>query len=677
MKLSYPIFIFLFIIPLNLCATEIKDITFPNSCPQFSICEISFSSSNDPYLNPFDPDIVDIKITVNPPTGSPITVYAFWFQDYDITGGDTGWENYTPKNTPQWRARYAPTVSGEHSFFITLKDSSGTVNSATYQFNVNPSRSKGFLSRHNSNYKYLQFSNGDLYLPIGHNVAFREGAPTSSKDGTVLWEEYYSRMEINGENWSRLWMTDLDRNTLEWDSSLFYDYKGLGKYSLVAAYRIDKNLEIAGQHGIYVQLVLHDHGQFSTHVNARWSSNPYNSSKGGLVSNPNYYFSDDSCKIYTKKRLRYIAARYSAYSSLLAYELFNEIQFTGNGFEDSFRTAYNDAALQNSVETWHKEMALHLKNHDPYKHLITTSSDDDNKDLHPDWTNLNDVWADANFDLIQIHHYRNTTGMTVADRDSQVMDRVNFLRSSFHKPVWCAEFGIGGFQRDTGGNEDPDACWTLDGYDPVNSPALFNPDLSAADTAHLNQGTHLHNLLWSGLVSESVNAYWWWGRYIHEDNARNRTAANGFPLYYHYKIARAYLNAVGAANWGMQNLVNPEPVISGDIKVFGSKNKENIYLFIRDKKNDFGTGYAPGNLVPNRTLENAEIIINDMENSKKFNLTFYDTWDNITPLRIIKTNEESSSTTGSIKIKIPPFQRDIAVYVVKKQSSIGNWKLLY
>ena len=132
---------------------------------------------------------------------------------------------------------------------------------------------------------------------------------------------------------------------------------------------------------------------------------------------------------------------------------------------------------------------------------MTTSNEDDWNALYPNWTHLDDIWNDSNIDLIQVHHYRTTAwggGLEVYNRDQAVSDLIGSLRNEFGKPVFCAEFGIGDQRKGSNDFEHPDACWTLDGYDPVNSSALFNPTLSSDHRDdHLNEGTHLHNLLWS------------------------------------------------------------------------------------------------------------------------------------------------------------------------------------
>lgn len=71
--------------------------------------------------------------------------------------------------------------------------------------------------------------------------------------------------------------------------------------------------------------------------------------------------------------LRYMVARFAASPSILAWELFNEVESVD---------AVHDGRWAD-VEAWHEEMATYLRSIDPYHHLITTSSNIGQKGLWP------------------------------------------------------------------------------------------------------------------------------------------------------------------------------------------------------------------------------------------------------------------------------------------------------
>ena len=71
-----------------------------------------------------------------------------------------------------------------------------------------------------------------------------------------------------GQNWTRVWMTDFYITAIEWNATHWSgQYDGVGQYGDVPAFRVEQILDLAEQYGLEVQLVLNDHGQFSSHVN--------------------------------------------------------------------------------------------------------------------------------------------------------------------------------------------------------------------------------------------------------------------------------------------------------------------------------------------------------------------------------------------------------------------------
>jgi hypothetical protein len=123
--------------------------------------------------------------------------------------------------------------------------------------------------------------------------------------------------------------------------------------------------------GIHFQMTLQHHGQYSTSVDANWNDNPYrtNNGQGGFLLNATNFFTDATAKSLTKRKLRYAIARWGYSPSIMAWELFNEVQFTDAA------GAGNPANGQwGLIQAWHNEMASFLHSQDPYQHLVTSSS---------------------------------------------------------------------------------------------------------------------------------------------------------------------------------------------------------------------------------------------------------------------------------------------------------------
>lgn len=84
-------------------------------------------------------------------------------------------------------------------------------------------------------------------------------------------------------------------------------------------------MERAERHGIYFQLVLQHHGQYTT-TNSNWDENPWNAENGGFLNTPEEFLTSERAKELTRRKYRYIMARWSYSPQIMAWELFNEVQ---------------------------------------------------------------------------------------------------------------------------------------------------------------------------------------------------------------------------------------------------------------------------------------------------------------------------------------------------------------
>ncbi|NUN98031.1 MAG: DUF5060 domain-containing protein [Candidatus Omnitrophica bacterium] len=587
----------------------------------------SFSSAE-----PFDPDIIDAGAVITTPTGEEILIPAFYTQDYTI--GNPAYESYTPLGAPYWKVRFTPCEVGVHSYFLRARDQTGETQTEVFTFEALPSTRKGFVRRHPHNPLALAYDDGSLYFPIGHNIAFGDGIP-ANLNGTAYYSALFSGLAASRGNWSRVWMTDFERSALEWSSAHFSGfYNGVGAYSLQAAFRVEKILELAELHGLSIQLVLNDHGQFSTWVNARWSDNPYNQARGGPVpsGNPEQFFSDPTARDLHKRRLRYIVARYGAFPSILAWELFNEVQFAGR----SDANWYTSAAIRNSIRDWHIEMAARLKALDRFRHPVTTSSDT---------SNFNLLWSLGDIDIPQIHDYSAPS----SERDLLIRSQVTALQTAHAKPVIVGELGL-------------DAS----GADECN----FNPTTYSGSTAnrdHLVQGTHIHNAIWAAAIARSCAASWWWGCYLERDPSRSRTGPT-FPLHtLHYPALAAFLEGFPLED---PTLANSSVSAPPTVAAFGLASDNQALAWIRDVQNAFNSGVGPGNLPPQRTLSGVSITIPELAN-ESYRVEFFDPWsgNHLSGIDLV------AGGGAGLTFTLPDFQRDIAVKVTRNATAISQWQI--
>lgn len=215
---------------------------------------------------------------------------------------------------------------------------------------------------------------------------------------------------------------------------------------------------MAQERGIHLELCLINHGAFSETTNAEWKDNPYNAANGGPLATPGEFATDARARALFRQRVRYIAARYGAFTSLFSWEWWNEVTFT----------PISEAELR----PWVAEMSTYLRSLDPYGHPISSSfSGGGNARL----------WQDDSVDFAQAHLY---TGRDLP-LELQSIAR-QFQESSPDKPTLMAELGYS-----AGGGGDA-----------------------------LLERIHFHNGLWAPLFLgfAGPGSYWWWDTLLDPQN---------------------------------------------------------------------------------------------------------------------------------------------------------------
>jgi hypothetical protein len=305
------------------------------------------------YVNPFNPDEIDVTALFRSPTGRTQRVPCFvWSPDDPMD--DIG-------SMKSWKVRFAPPEPGVWTWTLQARNPAGRAVSEEQRFEcqADPEES-GFVRVLPDEPRLFRLDNGEPFFPVGFNVAwgplektealFREGAKA-------------------GVNWSRVWMTHFNDNAnLDWRWNVEVP---LGAMDQEVARHWDRVLETAEANGIRVQMVFQHHGQFSAAVNPNWNDNPWNRLTGGFLQRPEDFFSDPVAKILTRMKYRYIVARYGYSKGLMAWEIFNEIEFTDG---------YRNTATRSNVFRWQAEMADYLRSIDGQHRLITSSGFEEKPD---------------------------------------------------------------------------------------------------------------------------------------------------------------------------------------------------------------------------------------------------------------------------------------------------------
>lgn len=406
---------------------------------------------NAQFDNPYDYDQVHLSAKLTSPSGKERIIDGFYMWDFNINGQNGNLD--TDHSEGEFRIRFAPDEIGHWTYQLQLSDSQGTTTSSTQSFQCvesAQSENKGFIRSNQTN--YLHFDNGEQYIAIGQNICWQNNNPF------LDYQNWLGQLKAQGGNFFRLWHAHWGLG-LEWRAGQ-QQYQGLRRYKESSAAYQDWLFDYCNQNGIYVLLTLQHHGQVSTQVNPNWSESPYNMANGGPCQHTWDFFTNEEAIKHTQNRLKYVMARWGYARSIMAWELFNEVEWTDD-FEQH----------KENIINWHSEMAQYIRANDSYDHLITTSFAHEYNDAT--------MWALPDMDFTQTHYYFNA-----ANLERVLAKGVKKYIEEYGKPTLTGEFGLGNI-----GSELSD----------------MDPD-----------GIHFHNGLWSPLFSGGLGTgmSWWWDSYI-------------------------------------------------------------------------------------------------------------------------------------------------------------------
>lgn len=413
-----------------------------SSVPVYECLDISLDLTAT-FQNPFDPEDVAVDATVRPPSGKSYVVPGFFDQTRPIGNG---------KSMPRWRLRIAPKVEGEHEVVVRLKDRTGS-STQSFRFTATAAKSPGFIGISPRDHRYFEFSNGKSYFPIGSNLAW-------SREGVGLYERWIPELGKVNANFARIWLSPPWTTFGLEVAGKSSDGKGVGQYDLTKAADLDHVLEMATRHGVAVSLLLDSFNVLRpTDREPYWAQSPYNSDNGGPLRIWSDFWTDEQMRKLYRMKLRYLAARYGAYRSVFSWELWNEVDQTGD-FEPS------------RTRDWIVWAAGALREVDSYQHLISTS-------VSPTM-GIRDIDQIPELDYIQTHHYGSQNPATVVA--AQQSRKGSWGRAQLVTEVGASSAG----------------------------------PMAEADPT----GIQIRDPMWASLVTGGAGAAvpWWWDSYIDKNN---------------------------------------------------------------------------------------------------------------------------------------------------------------
>lgn len=259
---------------------------------------------------------------------------------------------------------------------------------------------------------------GEAFWPIGTNSAWSLGDEMSVGD-------YLRELSRHGGNWGRVWACHWDGKNPYWVEGEPPSMDGVMRVSAID--RWEAIVSAAEEAGVRFQMVFFHHGPYSSTVNSNWGEHPWNAANGGWLLRPDDFFTDERARQLAKDWLRYAVARWGHSASVMAWELFNEVEWCDPARRGEWGT----------IAAWHGEMADYLRSIDPYETLVTTSSELGHPEL---WEKM---------DFYQPHGYPPSVEAMLAG-----------ARAPSARPFFFGEFGGATFDAATERDVVRDGIWT-------------------------------------------------------------------------------------------------------------------------------------------------------------------------------------------------------------------------
>lgn len=326
------LFPFLFLILANLPGLATPVIsnfrTNADTVPVYEKFEIRMDIEAD-FVNPFDPDEIDITVIFTAPSGKEWKIFGFY--------------NYSDWRS-LWMVRFSPDESGNWSYIITIRDRTGILTDKEKNFTAVRSALHGPV-RVAENQRYLEYDDGTPYYGVG--LWYNDGY-SAFNQGRILPGELDGLKDL-GVNFISTYITPLETYGT-----------GLGRYDQNLCGRLDEVLQMCEERDIQLSLNIWFHSYLSKTVwgggNIRWNTNPYQT-----ICRVEDFFRSKLAWYYQEKLYRYFIARWGYSRSLGIWFIVDEVNGTDGWISgDSIMAA-----------DWGRRVHDYFKANDPWQHLTT------------------------------------------------------------------------------------------------------------------------------------------------------------------------------------------------------------------------------------------------------------------------------------------------------------------
>lgn len=290
----------------------------------------------------------------------------------------------------EFRFRFAPPAEGVYGVRITVVAATGQARGDATAIRAGPPASAGFVKVRPGE-RLFRLDEGSVFLPVGAT------RPVTGRDTAALWRRHFAELARHGGTASYVSAACAGLPLEGPEAGRFDpDVANTLDETLCAAQARDVRLILAAEHGLAISQdsALH----------------PYFREKGGPLAAAPEFFRNPAAKRLFQNRLTYLAARYSAYRSVLAWDLMDAVDSSWPALRQdpdgpALKAGEADLArrARRDVQQWVEEMALHVKGMDGHEHPVCVSLcpglrnpwTDLERSEHLDWTMVQDEFPSA------------------------------------------------------------------------------------------------------------------------------------------------------------------------------------------------------------------------------------------------------------------------------------------
>lgn len=426
---------------------RITGVRAPVESLQHTVVEVSIDTTGG-WKNPYDSSEVSLDAQVQRPSGQTTRVPGFFSEPYTRELAE-GKEVLRRSGSGSWKLRVYAAEVGKYEVQLTLRAGS-KVALGQSSFSVGAAQGKtsgkGFIRVDGQDHRYFVFDDSTPFYPVGTNLCW------AGEKGTFEFDGWLSNLEEQKCNWARLWLSPAWTTLGLEKAGKASEGKGLGYFDQESAWKLDHIVNQASKQGLYLQFCLDSYNILRDgDAYPYWAQTPHNRENGGPLRIWSDFWTDATMQALYRNKLRYLVARYGAYPQVMAWEFWNEVDLTGDF----------DVPV---VRDWHRRMSQTLRELDPYKHLVTTSTSNS--------MGVRELELIPEIDFVQTHHYNSPDlAATVAYQQSR--------KSGWGKAHFFGEIGA----------------------DSAGPRSVEDP-----------QGNQIHDPIWASIATGSSGTamVWWW-----------------------------------------------------------------------------------------------------------------------------------------------------------------------